>query len=128
PRPHRRTQASAHPARQGESKERPMTPTRSPAGSAPRTLSKPKAKLRAAVKSSPTGPREARREAVPLDGRAQRSYPNHTPAYSPMHWVRKSGRSIKGSDTPHRAQRGKGSEATLTAPPPALPPCKSRRG
>src|SRR5207244_181434 len=73
---------------------------------------------------------EPGRVTVPAtrDGRAQRSYPNHTPAYSPMHWVRKSGRSIKGSDTPHRAQRGKGSEATLTAPPPALPPCKSRRG
>ena len=79
-----------------------MTPTRSSAGSAPRTLRKSTAKRSAAVKSSPTGPREARREAVPLDGRAQRSYPNHTPAYSPMHWVRKSGRSIKGSETPHR--------------------------
>jgi len=45
-----------------------MTPTRSSAGSAPRTLRKPKAKRRAAVKSSPTGPRAARREAVPLDG------------------------------------------------------------
>ena len=78
-----------------------MTRTRSSAGSASRTHSKPKAKLHAAVKSSPTGPREARCEAVPLDGRAQRSYPNHTPAYSPKHWVRKSGRSIKGSETPH---------------------------
>jgi hypothetical protein len=43
-----------------------MTPTRSSAGSAPRTLRKPKAKRSAAVKSSPTGPREARRGAVPL--------------------------------------------------------------
>jgi hypothetical protein len=77
-----------------------MTPTRSSAGSAPRTLSKPQAKLRAAVKSSPTGPREARREAVPLDGRAPRSYPNHTPPHRPDDWVRKSGRSIKGSETP----------------------------
>ena len=72
-----------------------MTLTRSSAGSAPRTLRKPKAKRSAAVKSSPTGPREARREAVPLDGRAQRSYPNHTPPHSPDDWVRKSGRSIK---------------------------------
>jgi len=77
-----------------------MTPTRSSAGSAPRTLRKPQAKLRAAVKSSPTGPREARRK-VPLDGRAQRSYhPNHTPPHRPDDWVRKCGRSIKGSDTP----------------------------
>ena len=45
-----------------------MTPTRSSAGSAPRTLRKPKAQRSAAVKSSPTGPREARREAVPLYG------------------------------------------------------------
>jgi hypothetical protein len=64
-----------------------MTPTRSSAGSAPRTLRKPKAKLRAAVKSSPTGPREARREAVPLDGRAQRSYPNNHRPHSPKRWV-----------------------------------------
>ena len=77
-----------------------MTPTRSSAGSAPRTLRKPKAKLRAAVKSSPTGPREARREAVPLDDRTPRSYPNHTPPHSPNPWVRKCGRSIKGSETP----------------------------
>jgi hypothetical protein len=77
-----------------------MTPTRSSAGSAPRTLRKPQAKLRAAVKSSPTGPRAARREAVPLDGRAQRSYPNQPPPHSPDDWVRKRGRSIKGSDTP----------------------------
>jgi len=78
-----------------------MTPTRSSAGSAPRTLRKPQAKLRAAVKSSPTGPREARCEAVPLDGRAQRSYPNHTRPHGPTPWVRKRDRSIKGSDTPH---------------------------
>lgn len=77
-----------------------LTLTRSSAGSAPRTLRKPQAKRRAAVKSSPTGPREERREAVPLDGRAPRSYPNHTPPHSPDDWVRKPGRSIKGSETP----------------------------
>ena len=77
-----------------------MTLTRSSAGSAPRTLRKPKAKRHAAVKSSPTGPREARRKAVPLDGRAPRSYPNHTPPHSPDDWVRRPGRSIKGSETP----------------------------
>ncbi len=38
-----------------------------------RTLHQPKAKRSTAVKSSPTGPRTARREAVPLDGRAPRS-------------------------------------------------------
>ena len=43
-----------------------MTPTRSSAGSAPRTLRKSTAKRSAAVKSSPTGPRAARRAAVPL--------------------------------------------------------------
>jgi Raf kinase inhibitor-like YbhB/YbcL family protein len=80
-----------------------MTPTRSSAGSAPRTLRKPKAKRSAAVKSSPTGPREARREAVPLDGRAQRSYPNQPRPHHPNHWVRKCGCSIKGSDTPHNS-------------------------
>ena len=101
PRPHRRAQARARTADQAESKEEPMTPTRSSAGSAPRTLRKPQAKLRAAVKSSPTGPRAARREAVPLDGRAQRSYPNQPPPHSPDNWVRKRGCSIKGSDTPH---------------------------
>jgi len=79
-----------------------MTLTRSSAGSAPRTLRKPKAKRNAAVKSSPTGPREARREAVPLDGHAPRSYPNHPPPHRPDDWVRKPGRSIKGSETPHR--------------------------
>jgi hypothetical protein len=78
-----------------------MTPARSSAGSGPQTLRKPQAKLPAAVKSSPTGPREARRQAVPLDGRAQRSYPNHTRPHRPDDWVRKCGRSIKGSDTPH---------------------------
>jgi hypothetical protein len=77
-----------------------MTPTRSSAGSAPRTLRKPKAKLRAAVKSSPTGPREARREAVPLDGRAQRSYPNNHRPHSPKRWVENCGRSITKSETP----------------------------
>jgi len=79
----------------------PMTtsPTRQ-WGPLPRTPPQPKAKLRAAVKSSPTGPRAARREAVPLDGRAQRSYPNQPPPDSPHPWVRKCGRSIKGSDTP----------------------------
>jgi hypothetical protein len=82
-----------------------MTPTRSSAGSAPRTLRKPKAKRSAAVKSSPTGPREARREAVPLDGRAQRSYPNQPRPHHPNHWVRKCGCSIKGSDTPHLPPR-----------------------
>jgi len=78
-----------------------LTLTRSSAGSAPRTFRKPKAKRRAAVKSSPTGPREARREAVPLDGRAPRSYPNHTPPHSPDDSVRTPGGSIKGSETPH---------------------------
>jgi hypothetical protein len=72
-------------------------------GPLPRTLRKPKAKRSTAVKSSPTGPREARREAVSLDGRAQRSYPNQPRSHSPTYWVRKPGRSIKGSDTPHVA-------------------------
>ena len=66
-----------------------MTPTRSSAGSAPRTLSQPQAERSAAVKSSPTGPRAARREAVPLDGNAQRSYPNHPGPASPCGWVEK---------------------------------------
>jgi hypothetical protein len=80
-----------------------MTPTRFSAGSAPRTLRKPKAKLRAAVKSSPTGPRAARREAVPLDGRAQRSYTNHPgPASTPRIRLVNPGRSIKESETPHQ--------------------------
>ena len=58
-----------------------------------RTPPQPKAKLRTAVKSSPKGPGEARREAVPLDGRAKRNY--HRP-HSPGTWHRKSSRSIKG--------------------------------
>src|SRR5207248_6745993 len=48
---------------------------RSPAGSTPWTLQQPTAKRRPAVKSSPTGPRAARREAVTLDSRGKRSYP-----------------------------------------------------
>jgi len=78
-----------------------MTPPTRQWGPLPRTPHQPKAKLRAAVKSSPTGPREARREAVPLDGRAQRSYPAQPRPHGPEHWVEKVGRSIKGSDTPH---------------------------
>ena len=77
-----------------------MTPPTRQWGPLPRTPHQPKAKLRAAVKSSPTGPREARREAVPLDGRAQRSYPAQPRPHGPEHWVEKVGRSIKGSDTP----------------------------
>ena len=83
-----------------------MTPTRSSAGSAPRTLRKPQAKLRAAVKSSPTGPREACRAAVPLDCRTQRSYPNHRgPASTPGIRLINVGRSIKESETP-QSRRG----------------------
>jgi hypothetical protein len=82
-----------------------MTPTRSSAGSAPRTLRKPKAKLRATVKSSPTGPREARREAVPLDCHAQRSYPNNHPPQTPDRWVERCDCSVANSETPHRAGR-----------------------
>jgi hypothetical protein len=80
-----------------------MTPTRSSAGSAPRTLPQPKAKRSAVVKSSPTGPRAARREAVPLDGRAQRSYPNDPRPYRHLPGIRliKVGRSIKESETRH---------------------------
>ena len=70
-------------------------------GPLPRTPPKPQAKLRAAVKSSPTGPREARREAVPLDRRAQRSYPTHQPATStPSIRLINVDRSIKESETP----------------------------
>ncbi len=65
-----------------------------------RTPHQPKAKRSATVKSSPTGPREARREAVPLDSRAKRSYPNHLARHTPTSWCEKPGRSIKGSDTP----------------------------
>jgi hypothetical protein len=101
-----------------------MTPTRSSAGSAPRTLRKPQAELRAAVKSSPTGPREARREAVPLDGRAQRSYPNHPLAHSPDDWVRKPGRSIKGSETPQHLRRLSSSRQWRTVD---LPRCHQRQ-
>ncbi len=76
-----------------------MTPTRSSAGSAPRTHSQPQAQPSAAVKSSPTGPRAARREAVPLDGNAQRSYPNHpSPASTLRDGLIKVGRSIKESE------------------------------
>ena len=60
-----------------------------------RTPHQPQAKLRAAVKSSPTGPRTARREAVSLDGRAQRSYPTNPARHTPTNWCEKSGRSIK---------------------------------
>ncbi len=66
-------------------------------GPLPRTLPKPQAKRSAAVKSSPTRPREARREAVSLDGRAQRSYPYPD---TPQRGVEKRDRSIKGSETP----------------------------
>ena len=79
-----------------------MTPPTRQWGPLPRTPHQPKAKLRAAVKSSPTGPREARREAVPLDGRAQRSYPTHQPATSTLS-IRliNVDSSIKESETPH---------------------------
>ena len=80
-----------------------MTPTRSLAGSAPRTLRKPQAKLRAAVKISPTVPRAARREAVRLDGHPQRGYTNHPgPASTPRIGLINPGRSIKESETPQR--------------------------
>ncbi len=78
-----------------------MTPPTRQRGPLPRTPGKPQATLRATVKSSPTGPREARRDAVPLDSRAQRSYPNHLARRTPTSWCEKSGRSIKGSDIPH---------------------------
>ena len=92
-----------------------MTPTRSSAGSAPRTLRKPKAKLRAAVTISPTGPRAARREAVRLDGRTQRSYTNHPgPASTPRIGLINPGRSIKESETPQV-----GRLINLTSPPTA---------
>ncbi len=71
-----------------------------------RTPHQPKAKRSPAVKSSPTGPREARREAVPLDGQAKRSYPNHPAPRTPTNWLGNCGRSIKGSDTPHPRKRG----------------------
>ncbi len=84
-----------------------MTPTRSSARSAPRTLRKPQAKRSAAVKSSPTGSRAARRAAVPLDGRAQRSYPNHpAPASTPKIRLIKADRSIKESETPNESASG----------------------
>jgi hypothetical protein len=67
----------------------------------PRTLPKPKAKRGAAVKSSPTEPRAPRREAVPLDCRAKRSYPNHHRPHSPQRWVEKCDRSVANSETPH---------------------------
>ena len=71
-------------------------------GPLPRTLGKPTAKRTAAVKSSPAGPRAARREAVPLDGRAQRSYP-HQPGPPSTHGVRliNPACSIKDSETLH---------------------------
>jgi hypothetical protein len=75
-----------------------MTPPTRQWGPLPRTPHQPQAKRSAAVKSNPTGPREARREAVPLDGRPKRSYPR---PHSPGTWHRKCSRSIKGSDTPH---------------------------
>jgi hypothetical protein len=70
-------------------------------GPLPRTPPKPQAKLRTAVKSSPTGPREARRQAVPLDGRAQRSY-RHPPTghqHPSIRLINVDG-SIKESETP----------------------------
>ena len=76
-----------------------MTPLPAPParqrGPLPRTLGQPQAKRSAAVKSSPAGPRAARREAVPLDGRAKRSYPDNHPPHNPNRWVEKCGRSIK---------------------------------
>jgi hypothetical protein len=52
-----------------------MTPATRHRGPLPRTPHCQIAQRRATVKSSPTGPRAARREAVPLDRRAERSYP-----------------------------------------------------
>ena len=69
---------------------------RGPAGTPPQ----PTAQRRAAVKSSPTGPRAARREAVPLDRHAKRSYP---PPTSPERWVEKCDRSVANSETPQAA-------------------------
>lgn len=67
---------------------------RGPAG----TLPQPTAQRRVAVKSSPTGPRAARREAVPLDRHTKRSYP---PPSNPQRWVEKCDRSVANSETPH---------------------------
>jgi len=70
-----------------------------------RTPHHPQAKRSAAVKSSPTGPRAARREAVPLDSRAKRSYPQQPTPRSPQPWVEIPRRSIKESETPHLGKR-----------------------
>ena len=78
-----------------------MTPPARQRGPLPRTPPKPQAKQSAAVKSSPSGPRTARREAMPLDRRAKRSYPYNHRAPSPQRWVEKAGRSIANSETPH---------------------------
>ena len=70
---------------------------RGPAG----TLPQPQAQRRAAVKSSPTGPRAARSEAVPLDRHAKRSYPPNQQPHNPQRWVEKCDRSVANSETPH---------------------------
>jgi hypothetical protein len=90
----------------------------------PRTPPKQQAKRSLAVKGSPTGPREARRQAVPLDGRAQRSYPHNRARRTATDWFENCGRPIKGSDTPHllggdlpQAQRVRRTPTLRTNPP-----------
>jgi hypothetical protein len=77
-----------------------MTPPARQRGPLARTPPKHQAKRSAAVKSSPSGPRAAPREAVPLDGRAKQRYPDNHRAPSPQRWVEKAGRSIANSETP----------------------------
>jgi hypothetical protein len=82
-----------------------MTPVASPARQRGPvgTLPQPQAQRRAAVKSSPTGPRAARREAVPLDRHAKRSYPPNQQPHNPQRWVETCDRSVANSETPQGA-------------------------
>ncbi len=92
-----------------------------PRGPLPRTPPRLDANRSAAAKSSATGPREA----VPLDGRAQRSYPRNPTSDSPAHRARRFGRSIKASDAPHYFLSGRGKP--MVSPPSRTDSVQLRR-
>jgi hypothetical protein len=68
---------------------RPTAPATRQRGPLPRTLRKPTAKRSAAVKGSPTRPREARaaKRCLFTSARSEAT-PHHTRPHSPTHWVR----------------------------------------
>ncbi len=97
PRPHRRTQASARAARQGESEGTSMTGLQT-------TLARPLLLLRDRGSLHEGVARRHERRRNPAARTTRRSSlrtPTNRPPHSPRLWVEKCGGSIKGSETPH---------------------------